>query len=170
MVADGSYHRGNDRCFWHLGLIPEVKHRRENSKPTILRQQAWARASREIQSKLLSVTSFVPREIVGDHSSSNGHLLEGQNELADPDETHNVVPHQELKRSLHFILNHAGGVVFYWRSWEGKPARVSVEAAALTAGPITTAYLTLGSDWLIIININLNKRVKKVPFIYFMLI
>lgn len=69
---------------------------------------------------MLSVTSFVPCEIVGDHSSSNSHLLEGKDELTDPDETHDVIPHQELERPLHFIRNHTCRVVFYWCSYEGK--------------------------------------------------
>lgn len=59
------------------------------------------------------VISFVPCEVVGDYSSSDGHLLEGENELTDPDETHSVVPHQVLKRALHVIFNHICRVILY---------------------------------------------------------
>lgn len=60
-----------------------------------------------------SVTSFLPCEVVGDHSTSNGHLLEGKNELTDPDESYSVIPHQVLKRALHLIFNHTCRVVLY---------------------------------------------------------
>lgn len=35
-----------------------------------------------------------PGEVVGDHSSSHGHLLAGQDELGDPHQAHGVVPGQ----------------------------------------------------------------------------
>lgn len=35
-----------------------------------------------------------PGEVVGDHGSSHGHLLAGQDELGDPHQTHGVVPGQ----------------------------------------------------------------------------
>lgn len=35
-----------------------------------------------------------PREVVGDHGSSHGHLLAGQDELGDPHQAHGVVPGQ----------------------------------------------------------------------------
>lgn len=54
-----------------------------------------------------------PSEVVGDHGSSNSHLLEGKDELSDPDETHSMVPHQVLKRPLHFIFHNACRVVLY---------------------------------------------------------
>lgn len=57
---------------------------------------------------------FIPCEIVSDHSSSDGHLLEGENELADPDETDSVKPDQELQRLLYLIFNQTCGVAFYW--------------------------------------------------------
>lgn len=64
-------------------------------------------------------TSFVPCEVVSDHSSGDGHLLEGKNELTDPDETHSVIPHHVLQRPFHLIFNHACRVVLYWCACEG---------------------------------------------------
>lgn len=40
-----------------------------------------------------------PGEVVRDHGSGHSHLLTGQDELADPDETHSVVPGQVLQRT-----------------------------------------------------------------------
>lgn len=56
-----------------------------------------------------------PREVVGNHGSGYSHLLEGENEFCDPDEAHGVVPHQILRRPLHFIFYHAWNGVLHRR-------------------------------------------------------
>lgn len=54
-----------------------------------------------------------PGEVVGDHGSGDGHLLEGKDELCDPDEAHGVVPHQILRRPFHYIFYHTRGGVLH---------------------------------------------------------
>lgn len=67
-------------------------------------------------------TIIAPCEKISADCSSDGHLLESQDELTDPDETNKVIPHHVLKRPLHLILNHTCGVVLYRRSWRTKQA------------------------------------------------
>lgn len=56
---------------------------------------------------MVALSEDSPGEVVGDHSSSYGHLLEGKNEFCDPDEAHGVVPHQILRRPFHYIFYHS---------------------------------------------------------------
>lgn len=69
---------------------------------------------KDVMFNLLHIFCDSPGKVVRDHGSSDCHLLEGKNELGDPDETHGVVPNQVLKRPLHFIFNDACGVVLHW--------------------------------------------------------
>lgn len=55
-----------------------------------------------------------PGEVIRDHGASDGHLLEGKDELSDPDEAHSMVPHQVLQRPLHLVFNGARDVVLHW--------------------------------------------------------
>lgn len=79
-----------------------------------------------------------PCEVVGDHGSSDSHLLEGKDELSDPDETHSMVPHQVLKRPLHFIFHNTRGVVLY-----GCPCEVTQAAGWSVDVTVSQTYLTL---------------------------
>lgn len=56
---------------------------------------------------------FLPGEIVGDDGTGDSHLLEGENELTDPNKTHSVIPHHILKRFRHVVLHHTCDVVLY---------------------------------------------------------
>ena len=59
------------------------------------------------------MNACVPREVVGDDGASDGHLLEGEDELADPDEAHSVVPHQVLEGLLHLELHQLRAVTLH---------------------------------------------------------
>lgn len=127
MVADGTCHGGKDGSKWHLGLIPSDSGRKTQLNRCSLNRQIKVTIQPILSllcDEIQTIFCYSPCEVVGDHSSSYGHLLEGKNELSDPDETHNVVPHKVLKRPLHFIFNNICRVVFYWRPCEETQERV----------------------------------------------
>ena len=56
---------------------------------------------------------WIPREVVGDDGAGDGHLLKGEDELADPDEAHGVVPDQVLEGLLHLELHQPRAVALH---------------------------------------------------------
>ncbi len=107
MIAHQTQHRRHDGREGHLRLISAIRQRNRVEVSTV-----------SFMDRRRKANDLWPGEVVSDDSASYGHLLTGEDELADPDEADGVVPHHVLQRPVHTKLHQTRLVILHWTSCE----------------------------------------------------